>query len=150
MKTKKRVRTQSDSQMYHSLARNPHLFLAHIQRGAIWIGYVVGFVELAETDLLFLQPQDDLHNCSQQFAVLAGEDPGRRKFIVAVDGHILEGSLVTDFPDEVVGGSEAEPRLQDVSHAVAFVLPFKEPSRVLQPKPEPHETFLGVFDFHFD
>lgn len=125
-------------------------FLVDVQWGSSWEGDGVGLVEGAEGDFAAADAECDGNDGSQEFAMLAGEDPGRRQFVVAVDGHILEGSLVTDFPDEVVGGSESEPRLQDVPDTIAFVLLFEKPPRVLQPKPEPHETFLGVFDFHFD
>ena len=91
--------------------------------------------------MLFLLPEGDLYDCSQQFAMLAGTYPRRRKFVVAVDGHIFNGSFVADFPDEIIGGSQTEPRFQDVPHTIAFVLPFEKPPRVLQPKPELHETF---------
>ena len=78
--------------------------------------------------------------------MLTGIHPRRRKFIVAVNGHIFNGGFATYFPNPVVGSSQPKPRLQDVPHAIAFVLLFEKPPRVLQPKPELHETFLGVVD----
>ena len=125
-------------------------FLVDVQWGSSWEGDGGGLVEGAEGDFAAADAECDGNDGSQEFAMLAGEEPGRRQFIVAVDGHILDGCFVTDFPDEVVGSSETEPRFQDVTDAISLALPFQKPSRVLQPKPEPHETFLGVFDFHFD
>jgi hypothetical protein len=56
---------------------------------------------------------------------------------------------VTDFPDEIVGGFIAEPRLQHITDAEALVLSSEEAPRALQLSPESHEAFLSVFNvFH--
>ena len=125
-------------------------FLVDVQWGSSWEGDGVGLVEGGEVDFAAGEAECDLHDGSQEFAMFAGEDPGRRQFIVAIDGHILDGRFAADFPDEVVGGAQPKPRFEDIPHTISLALPFQKPPRVLQPKPEPHETFLGVFDFHFD
>jgi hypothetical protein len=52
------------------------------------------------------------------------------------------------FPDEIVGGLEAEPRLQHPADAEALALTSEEAPRALQPKPELHKAFLIVLDIH--
>lgn len=65
-------------------------FLVDVQWGSSWEGDGVGLVEGGEVDLAAGEAECDLHDGTQELAVLAGEDPGRRQFIVAVDGHIFD------------------------------------------------------------
>ena len=65
-------------------------FLVDVQWGAIGIGYGVGLVEGAEGDFAAGEAECDLHDGSQEFAMLAWKNPGRRKFVIAIDGHIFD------------------------------------------------------------
>jgi hypothetical protein len=57
-------------------------------------------------------------------------------------------TLVAYFPDEVIGGFGAEPRLQHVADAETLVLTSEEAPRALQTFPELHEAFFVILDLH--
>jgi len=71
---------------------------------------------------------------------------GRWQCIPATDLLVIHQSAQTDFPDKIIVGSTAEPILEDVADAESLVLTCEAAPRVLQPKPELHEAFLGVFN----
>ena len=73
--------------------------------------------------------------------MLARIEAGQRQLVPA-----LLSAQVAHFPDKIIIGSEAEPALQHTADAEAFALTYKEPPCVLQPKPELHKAFLGIFD----
>ena len=81
--------------------------------------------------------------------MLARKEFRRWQYIPATHLLFINDRLAAHLPDEIIGGFRAEPRLQDAADAEALVLTSEEASRALQPKPELHETFLGVLNVHF-
>ena len=66
---------------------------------------------------------------------------GRWQLVKSID--LVTGSRGTHahFPDQVISGFYAEPRLQDATHTEAVVLRSEQLPRALQLLPELHETF---------
>lgn len=95
------------------------------------------------------EAQLDGYDGPEQFAMAARIERGRRQDVVAVDGLVVvERGCAADFPDEVVGGLTAEPGLQHVADAEAFVLTSEEVPCALQPSPELHKACLIILNLH--
>ena len=105
------------------------LFLfVHIERSAAGEGDGVSRVEGFQIHLVITYARFHRHNGAEQFTGFAGREQGRGQLVPA----FLTAEMA-HLPDEVVVGSETEPRAEHVTDAVALVLPLEEPPRALQP-----------------
>lgn len=75
---------------------------------------------------------------------------GRWQLVKAID--LITGSRGTHahFPDQVISGFNAQPRLQDATHAEPVVLRGEQLPRALQLLPELHETCKGILNLHIE
>jgi len=108
--------------------------LIHINRCALGERDAVGGVEGAQVDAVETDAEADGHNGAQELAVLARVECGRWQGVPAAERFLLvEGGQLTHLPDEVIGGAQSEPCLQDAPHAEALMLRPQEAPRALQP-----------------
>ena len=122
-------------------------FLIHIYRCAVRERYAVGLVEGFEVYFLVEADAQSYGNyCPEQFPVLTRVQRRRGKFVPT-----FLFAKHTDLPNKIISSLIAEPRLQHVAYAEAFVLTSEEAPCALQHPPELHKAFLIVIDFdHFD
>ena len=71
-------------------------------------------------------------------------ETGQRQLVPAFLRLVIDEGRVAHFPDEVIGGLGAEPRLQHIADAEPSALTSEEAPRALQPAPEQHEAILGI------
>ena len=104
--------------------------------------YAIGTVERLQIDA----PEADAgaygHDGTQQLAMLARIETGRGQLVPA-----LLLAQAAHFPDHVIVGLKAEPRLQHIADTEPLTLTSEEAPRALQHPPEQHEALLIVFQF---
>ena len=73
---------------------------------------------------------------------------GRWQLVKAIDLVTGTGGTHAHFPDQVISGFYAEPRLQDATHAEPVVLCGEQLPRALQLLPEQYKTIFIILYFH--
>ena len=122
--------------------------LIHINRCTIRKDDAIGGIEGLEIDFAHTDAEADGNDGTQQFAVPARIERGRRQFVPTLLRLSIDSGQAAHLPDNVVGGLTLEPQLQHATDTETLALRAEEAPRALQHPPEPHEAVLSVFKFH--
>ena len=107
--------------------------LIHIEGCALGEGDAVSCVQIVKTHLAQTDAQPHRHDGSQQFAMLARIERGRRQLIQSAKLLVADDGIAAHLPDKLVGGLVAKPHLQHIADTEPLILSSEEAPRALQP-----------------